>query len=661
MSIFFVSQGVFGKLFYSRQQGNSTYNFYIKDRRLVAEVIKAGASQVLPTIDIPTNLQLEINIKKLQKLKTVFDQSFFTVQGEKISVNARGLGGWGDEVHRGYECNGEGKWEVGLLEKACVHVGHFDEKKERHANGFGIGTQGTYQWAIDVGLGNNAARIAYYSNDVDYDEKTRPVIPHHDPQGWHFNVLQNSQDGSLSDSRIKHALEKLIAAVSLYKNGEFGEAFRNLGQGLHPLQDVFAHTNAFIKDFNIEVDGLLHWRFQYHRGIIADEPHYIDPKKSSESIIPEPEEILELKDNPYGHFSQRYSDTKTATYLYLLLFRLAVEPNFASQNYATLADQLGIAYRTSLVSSSTFKIKDFVSEFRKQVSHVPIPDDTKLGIDSTSSEERSTLFYIRSYVSSLNIFITRYRDLARGCCSSHVNSNTLNEMRTCSHSLLDKVNVLMNIVKERPISKGALMQVITDIIGKEPKLGIYHAPPGEISILRMGTLLLSCQIEKSHMDEWEPMRLCSDCVLRKSVSFRQHIDGFEKSGIFGLTKATIQQVPSTVSTTVSTTSSSSSNFFPSSPSVISITNQQLMSTTSPVITTNPGAASNEVAAQQQKIAAHISHIISTIHNIQSKMGEMKKQLGGNPGTGGGSSTTVATASVISATTSTATTTPTIGL
>lgn len=351
--------------FYSRKQGNYTFAFYIEGGYLKAVVCgrdKAEQASSLKGISVEWQNGLD-NAEKAAKVKRALDESFFTYQGSTVSVNLRGLGGWGDNQHRGYDGADEDAGEPGLW--ACIRLKGFDENSQRYPVNGGRGAQGTFQWAIDTGLigerGLMAARIGYYANDVDYHGGTRPTHLDHIPQGWHFNVSRNDTDGSKGDSRLVHALNNLVAAIGLRRQGSMAEAFNTLGRGLHALQDIFAHTAAFVEDFEMNAADVLHWRFQFHRGQRADNPNYIDPGKSPKSKISEPEFD--------GHeLSQRYSDTKTMTYLYLLLFRLATEPAFLSSGeYYRIIRQLNLVSRIANSNQGLFSVPVFITEFRNNL------------------------------------------------------------------------------------------------------------------------------------------------------------------------------------------------------------------------------------------------------------------------------------------------------
>ena len=58
--------------FYSRQQGNTTFNFYVsKDRQLIAEAVRDGKTQQL-LIDILRDFQTDLDKEKISKLQIMF-------------------------------------------------------------------------------------------------------------------------------------------------------------------------------------------------------------------------------------------------------------------------------------------------------------------------------------------------------------------------------------------------------------------------------------------------------------------------------------------------------------------------------------------------------------------------------------------------------------
>lgn len=93
---------------YSRKQSNTVFKFYVKNKRLIVETINGDDVQQLPIDGIPLEFQTNLNEGKVAKIKVMFEQCYFGKQRGKVLVNARGLGGWRDEQHRGFYYDGEG-------------------------------------------------------------------------------------------------------------------------------------------------------------------------------------------------------------------------------------------------------------------------------------------------------------------------------------------------------------------------------------------------------------------------------------------------------------------------------------------------------------------------------------------------------------------------
>ncbi|OGT06352.1 MAG: hypothetical protein A2X78_04030 [Gammaproteobacteria bacterium GWE2_37_16] len=401
-------------LFYTRQQGSSTFNFYVGiDKQLIAEMVKDGKNKLFQIDGVPCDLQKELNEEKLKKLQKALDQCFFSTEKGKVLLKIRGNGGWGDDLHRGYDGKKEDKWEPWLLLKAGIRFKKFNKKSKRHFIYHGEGVQGTFKWAKETGLGGKhdliAAHIAHYSNSIDYNPMTNPFVD----QSWHFNLSPKEADGSMRDSRLLHVLDKLIKAIMLYKEAlhlpkkkdrqkKMNEAFDELGRGLHPLQDVFAHTSAFVHDLFAEVKIAVPYgvvppwlylfakikRFKYHDFMWAhaDNPYYIcevDGKSPKTQIDDDKRE----KNKKGGVPSQRYSDTKLMTYLYLLFFRLATEPAFFhSEEYQKIIHDLKINYRIANSNHELFSVPIFTAEISRRLQQAglgTIPEDDVIFLDRT--------------------------------------------------------------------------------------------------------------------------------------------------------------------------------------------------------------------------------------------------------------------------------------
>jgi len=131
---------------------------------------------------------------------------------------------------------------------------------------------GTFFWAIDLGFSDMEAHIIADANyGVDFGLFSNPILPVAG-QKYHFNT---NPDGI--DSRKLVAEQHLNQAISLYvqaqeikiKSRRFGVigvgspkdmitasiletlALKHLGQGLHAIQDMYAHTDKYVYEVNI--------------------------------------------------------------------------------------------------------------------------------------------------------------------------------------------------------------------------------------------------------------------------------------------------------------------------------------------------------------------------------------------------------------------------
>ena len=141
------------------------------------------------------------------------------------------FGTWGEDVHSGYY------------------------KKDKYAKKIKNQKYGTYYWALCVGFSKANAKIiaeACFEVDTIYPA----WIPTKSNQSWHFNCSSGPVD-----SRVINSIACLIVATQyaeeatkLYnqkKNTlaaiQLGYALTYLGYSLHPIQDIYAHTDAVSK------------------------------------------------------------------------------------------------------------------------------------------------------------------------------------------------------------------------------------------------------------------------------------------------------------------------------------------------------------------------------------------------------------------------------
>ncbi len=142
-------------------------------------------------------------------------------------------GHWGEDVHNGYYAF------------------------SAFANSIGGKKYGTYYWALTAGFSkNNAEIVAYHCFDV--DSQFPAWIPTKSNQAWHFNVNKGT---SRSDSRLElFVFFALVAeqyfslANQYYVAGKeflaaivLADGLKYLGYAIHPIQDIFAHTDEVVE------------------------------------------------------------------------------------------------------------------------------------------------------------------------------------------------------------------------------------------------------------------------------------------------------------------------------------------------------------------------------------------------------------------------------
>ena len=98
-----------------------------------------------------------------------------------------------------------------------------------------------YSWIIKT-YSISESTFKYYAEIIakackDVDSGSTGPMPWQD-QSRHFN-----RNDSGVDSRQVHADESMERAITLFKNGKIADALKELGTGLHPIQDIDAHGN----------------------------------------------------------------------------------------------------------------------------------------------------------------------------------------------------------------------------------------------------------------------------------------------------------------------------------------------------------------------------------------------------------------------------------
>jgi len=146
---------------------------------------------------------------------------------------------------------------------------------------------GTLQWAQDVGFTEKQAEVIARANDgVDAWYGGMSPFPIIGRQDYHFNT-GDAPSNSVGDTRIiasedrlRMAIDFKKAAIECRKKGMddvatvFEEsALKNLGIGLHSLQDVYAHTDELVSKglYDSHADP----RNPFNNGKnLADDPKY---------------------------------------------------------------------------------------------------------------------------------------------------------------------------------------------------------------------------------------------------------------------------------------------------------------------------------------------------------------------------------------------------
>lgn len=262
-------------------------------------------------------------------------------------------GGWGDPQHRGY----------------TSYLGVF----HRHHNSwFDPEAEGTYTWVKKVlergeinwdVISSQARRIADACAAVDtgITDPTRQFGKY--AQSWHFNTNINCWGGACDDSRILHAIrcfklacpdasaqmthdKKLDKEYKKMANGRAPGDESFIGTGLHPVGDVFAHIDPYVSryqppDTDINEGSPFYGhilRINRHKALsplnadlraslAVDDPKHLD-HYSHLSLIPE---------DRAHKLSQRYSDLKTSSLLYLYVYDLFKNP---MQAKASIRDEI---------------------------------------------------------------------------------------------------------------------------------------------------------------------------------------------------------------------------------------------------------------------------------------------------------------------------------
>lgn len=335
-----------------------TIEFSIDEKGiLLAQIADESQRQEIPFIrGLPAELRSGLlDEAKKAHVKRILEDSYFVAIGHEVQVNARLRGGWGDEVHKGYDPSTSASDGTPSDGGTTKNLG---------PSKYAI-IEGTYGWARELGFpaGGDTQAIADACQEVDKATGGAAPYPEIGRPEYHFNLDDHSTCGSQDDTRIIYATTCLAEAIGI-RNGTLvaGTGItwqKKLGFGLHALQDTFAHIDDAVTIL-ASTDTLgrkirTHWApsttelkssagfFLAATGISLRHPLYIalaaeltvkhtsintkgekaddafaddlsHPSYSPASFVREPGE------ESTKQFNQRYSDTKTATYLYLAIF-----------------------------------------------------------------------------------------------------------------------------------------------------------------------------------------------------------------------------------------------------------------------------------------------------------------------------------------------------
>jgi len=174
--------------------------------------------------------------------------------------------------------------------------GMWDSRIHYGSNEYG----GTLQWAQDVGFTEKQAEIIARANDNTDMGPTGP-FPGQSPER-HFNT-GNAPSNSVGDTRLvisEDCLQRAIvfkkAANEYRKKGLDNEAaifeesaLKNLGIGLHSLQDVYAHTDELVSEGLLGIYSHADPRNPINQGKNrADDPEYqpvrLDSTKNASKV-----------------------------------------------------------------------------------------------------------------------------------------------------------------------------------------------------------------------------------------------------------------------------------------------------------------------------------------------------------------------------------------
>ena len=186
--------------------------------------------------------------------------------------------------------------------------------------------------------------VAAACNMVDIDGITDPCnFTSKYAQSWHFNT-NDSCGNDIKDSRIYHAVQQLKVALDAAQHGLLIEkCYKELGRGLHPLQDSFAHSDEFVTKAS---DGIF---FEYYthatkRGWHADYIYEHDNDDENGKI----KSVAETKTSPIKDdvdekakkkYNGRFALSRLATWVYVGVWAYAVYNKWGNPQALAIANK----------------------------------------------------------------------------------------------------------------------------------------------------------------------------------------------------------------------------------------------------------------------------------------------------------------------------------
>jgi len=165
----------------------------------------------------------------------------------------------------------------------------------------------TIQWAQDAGFSEtDANKIAHWNSYVDKIESGKSFMPNIGDQSYHFNTDFNDS----IDTRLQHGIEHLRNAIDyenkskeFYSNGDNAKgdlfhnlALRELGFGLHAIQDITGHPDELVKEIK-DKKGRAPSIFFHDSPELNGKPNLADDLGSEKREMYKPERLKRCENN----------------------------------------------------------------------------------------------------------------------------------------------------------------------------------------------------------------------------------------------------------------------------------------------------------------------------------------------------------------------------